>query len=198
MGAGNVKAAYGVWSHLPDPAFRLLVFMALVTKDEDDPPIFWGGRETQAIGIGRKPPHTAADMRAVERAVTKLREAGAIELVQHSAPGHTARHALHLSPVARRRVSEDDTRHDTSGEHPTPHVVNTRRAVTQHPTRGDRTPDAWRGPEEEQEPQGLTQDQRLIQEPHLQMRAKAAPRRCSEGSLIAADGACCEVHEDAS
>ena len=100
MGAGNVKAVLTGWSaHVRDPAFRVLVAIALTTKDDDEPPIFWGGLELLAAALGRKPPLTDADLRAVGRAMGQLRKAGAIAQTEHSAPGRTARHELRLRPV---------------------------------------------------------------------------------------------------
>ena len=175
MGAGNVKAAYVVWaSHLRDPAFRLLVFMAVTALDEDNPPQFSGGQETLAIGLGRRPPLTIADQRAIDRAMGQLRAIGAISRVQHSAPGSTARHQLNLSPDAARRVnkpiSESDTRRHVTGEHPTHGGGDTRRDGTERPTRGDRTSDAARRTEENQEPSRLTDDEPITSSTPVETR----------------------------
>lgn len=136
MGASNVKTVLSAWSsRVRDPAFRVLVAIALTTKDDDDPPVFWGGQEPLATALGRRPPFTAADLRAVDRAMSQLRTAGAIVRISSSAPGHRARHELRLEPptsaadprvsaepttVTARRVSNRNTRRGTSGEHPSP------------------------------------------------------------------------------
>lgn len=153
MGAGNVKAVLATWSaHVSDSAFKVLVAIAVTTKDDDDPPVFWGGQESLATALGRRPPFTKVDYRAVDRAMKQLRQVGALVRVGSSAPGQRARHELRLeggtpvttrrvnsdaTPVAERRVNNSDTRHDTTGEHPsfggqTPVVSwhNTRRAAT--------------------------------------------------------------------
>lgn len=164
MGAGNVKAVYALWGTLPDPAFRLLAFMALIAGDDDQPPQFWGGRELLATGLGRRPPFDAADYRAVDRAMKKLRNVGALVQSRHASPMTTAQHDLVLSPDAVCRVnnSVDDgeeranTRHAASGEHTTRGGTNTRRATDEHTTPGDATDDAPRRPEEQEEQQRLT------------------------------------------
>jgi hypothetical protein len=71
MGAGNVKAVYALWADLPDRPLRVLAYMALTAKDADDPPMFWGGRESLAVAIGRKvsPNDSEASVRTTFRAV---------------------------------------------------------------------------------------------------------------------------------
>jgi hypothetical protein len=107
MGAGNVKAVYGLWGHLPDNPFRLLAFMALTSRDEDRPPRFWGGRETLAVGLGRDVPSgddqaarraRRATFEAVRWTVQQLIEAGAIQRTRNASPGRTAEYALSLFP----------------------------------------------------------------------------------------------------
>lgn len=78
MGASHIAAVYANWSHLPDPAFRMLVYMALVPKDETSRPTFWRGRDALAeMGLGR--PADKAGQQAVKRALKVLLDAGAIE-----------------------------------------------------------------------------------------------------------------------
>lgn len=110
MGAGNVSLAYICWAKLPDRAFRLLAYMALVSMDTDNPPKFWGGHSALARALGRNTPDALpinateaeskawrADMEAVRAAVKALFQNGAISLDQESAPGQNARYALHLA-----------------------------------------------------------------------------------------------------
>ncbi len=131
MGSANVKAVLTDWSdRVRDPAFRVLVAIALTTRDEDDPPVFWGGVELLAAALGRRAPLTEADLRAVGRAMGQLRTVGAIVRVQHSAPGKAPRHELRLkastsdaarlvkersTPDARRPVNDGE--HRTRGDH---------------------------------------------------------------------------------
>jgi hypothetical protein len=88
MGAGNVKLAYGHYAgKVPAGSLLALAFMALVAKDADDPPLFWGGHESLALSVlGRKGAYTATDARAVGRLITPLLKAGAIEVDKRSAP----------------------------------------------------------------------------------------------------------------
>jgi hypothetical protein len=105
MGAGNVGLVYARWGHLPHVPFRVLAYMALRTLDDDDPPLFWGGRDSLAAALGRivpKPEDDAAKrerraaFQAVKEAVTTLRKYGAAELVEDARPGRNAVYALNL------------------------------------------------------------------------------------------------------
>lgn len=97
MGARNVGLAYAKWGHLEDQPFRMLVFMALSSKDRDERPLFWGGREALAVGLGRlgsaRDPTTE---RVVRRNVEALKQAGAITLVQRPHRGRNAGYRLNL------------------------------------------------------------------------------------------------------
>lgn len=165
MGAGNVKTIYGSWSAwrdsddnrrtLSDIAFRLLAYMALVTKDEDRPPLFWQGRESLAMAIGRAAPHTPADWRAVDRALAELRDAGAIATDQHSSPYRNARYAITLLRPTGDVGRQVNTRHVTTPDHTTSHGQNTRHAVVEHTTSHGATPVTPRRAQEEQGTQGL-------------------------------------------
>jgi hypothetical protein len=113
MGTENVKLVFARWVHLPHASFRILNFMALVTMDEDNPPVYWRGREPLAYALGRMtPPRPAdsdksaraeefrrarrADFEAVKVAMRPLAKAGVAEVVQQAAPGRNAVIALHL------------------------------------------------------------------------------------------------------
>lgn len=171
VGASNVKAVYGWWGHLPDQPFRLLAYMALVAKDDDSAPRFWAGRESLAIGLGRVAPHDETDFRAVNRALHKLRRAGAIELDQHSGPGRRANYLIHLQPR-----SQDTKRPLNTG-----HLV-TEPQDTRRPERGtssDQTGDTDRPPKEPQEPQGFAQGRTAHPSPEPQ---GSAQERCRCGN----------------
>lgn len=129
MGIENVKLVFARWVHLPHGSFRLLTFMALVTMDEDQPPVYWGGREPLAYALGRITPPAPedsdtsaraadyrrarrADFEAVKVAFRPLAKAGVAEVLQAAAPGRNAVYALHLGagtgkaePVERGRLS---------------------------------------------------------------------------------------------
>ncbi len=105
MGAGNVGLAYARWGHLPRAPFRVLAYMALRSLDDDDPPMFWGGRESLAVALGRLVPKAEDDeskrqrkaaFEAVKEMTTALKKAGAIEQVEAARPKRNAVYALNL------------------------------------------------------------------------------------------------------
>jgi len=114
LGIGNVRLVWAEWTHLPDRSFRALSWMAYRTKDEDVPPMFWGGREELAFALGRKVPpephpadttpravehrrQRAADFEAVKVAVRGLTSKGAILLVRKASGSAPAVYSLHLA-----------------------------------------------------------------------------------------------------
>lgn len=103
MGAGNVARAYAVWSHLPDREFRLLALMALTALDEPNgsQPArhYFGGRDHLALALGRKP--DTAGIRAVQRAIAGLVNAGAIERTCHARDGQRQVYRLNLDTSTR-------------------------------------------------------------------------------------------------
>jgi len=113
MGSGNVGMVYARWGHLPDRPFRLLVFMALVSMDEDEPPMFYKGREAMGVALGRLiPPAPAptdlseraeqfrkerrADFEAVKNALRQLTKVGVVVCERESGPGQVAVYSLRL------------------------------------------------------------------------------------------------------
>lgn len=115
MGAGNVAVVYSRWSrHVPDRAFRLLVFMALQSLDKDRPPRYWGGREILAeLALGRPlpaepdaedaSPEAAAARRArnaafvaVRAGIADLTRVGVVRIVSRGAFGRRSEYALEL------------------------------------------------------------------------------------------------------
>jgi hypothetical protein len=139
MGYANVSLVYARWGHLPDRPFRLLVFMALRTRDEDDPPLFWEGREACAAALGRMVPDEPVvndrspraedfrrlrrnDFEAVKTAIRALTAAGAVRLDSGGYRGATAAYSLHLNagkgkaePVERGRTSLPPTEEPPTG-----------------------------------------------------------------------------------
>jgi DNA-binding transcriptional ArsR family regulator len=101
MGATNVSHVYAFWSHLPAPSKVLLTYMALVTRDDQDPPLFDGGRDVLALALGRDllgGEFTNADKNAVTRALAPLKASGVVTVAREPFPGRSARYALHLLP----------------------------------------------------------------------------------------------------
>ncbi|MFD1662437.1 hypothetical protein ACFSL4_30730 [Streptomyces caeni] len=107
MGAGLVKAVYARWASLPHAPFRALVFMAVTAKDEDNPPCFWGGRESLALALGRMAPppndddpevikERRAAFASVDRAVKELTKVKAIKVVEAAGHYRPAKYALNV------------------------------------------------------------------------------------------------------
>jgi hypothetical protein len=158
MGARNVAAAYQRWAgKVPGTSMQILVYMALVSKDSDDWPWYGQGQASLAeMAMGRPNPGRA-DLRAVQRAMTPLLDAGAVTVDRAGAArndgnstaryrlnitdrGDAARHKWQQTPVGKRRTSSPPE----DPQHPTKSGSNTRRKVTQHPTVSDPTPDGNR------------------------------------------------------
>jgi DNA-binding transcriptional ArsR family regulator len=162
---------------------QILVYMALVSIDDDSRPWFGMGHEALAEhALGRPAPITDSDIRAVERAITPLRRAGAIETdrrasVRRDGPS-TARYRL----VLVRRKASDDGDHaprnpsgDRSGKHrasavdnqaqdsqrPTESGVHARRISDSRPTNFGLTPDENRRTEE---PRGTRRSEKTEEE----------------------------------
>jgi hypothetical protein len=197
MGAGNVKAVYGRWGHLPDRPFRLLVFMAVTAKDDGDPPLYWGGRETLAVGLGREIPDKPtqddaspeserarrtrhAAFESVRATVEQLVKAGAIRRTRKAFPGKTAEYALTLLP----RMEQ---------AHPVPNGAGPACATTQAQPAQRHRPSlrmeqAHPVPEDYQDDIGLTEGPPT--HPSAQPQGDARGR-CSCGhNRFAADGEC--------
>jgi hypothetical protein len=106
LGAGNVKLAYARWAGLPDLPFRVLAYMAVVSKDEDPKPCFWGGWESLALAAGRLVPDRSDDpavtkarraaLKAVNAAVKVLVDRGAVRVKVVAAPGRNATYELNF------------------------------------------------------------------------------------------------------
>ena len=106
---------------LSDRAFCVLVYMAKEARDEDNPPVYWGGWKklaTEALGKRlpeRTPEMTSEDFEAatrkawksyeeiVRRAVADLLKAGAIRYRARGRPGVNAEYELMTKPVAGNR-----------------------------------------------------------------------------------------------
>jgi hypothetical protein len=113
MGRENANLAYARWAHLSHVPFRLLVYMALRSIDDDNPPQFWGGREELAHALGRVVPpepakndssaraqqfrkQRAADFEAVKVALRPLAAVSVIVLSRRAGGGLPACYDLHL------------------------------------------------------------------------------------------------------
>jgi hypothetical protein len=156
MGASNVAAAYTLYAgKVPATSMQVLIYMALVSKDNDEAPWFSKGREALAEhALGRPLPFDRADARAVERAIEPLLSIGAISTDRRAAVrregSSTARYRLNLQLVhAPRKTwgvkgSEDPPR-------PTKTVTDAPRKSSSRPTDSVLTPHENRGPEEKED-----------------------------------------------
>lgn len=97
MGARNIGLVYAKWPHLEEQPFRMLVFMALHSRDRDEAPLYWGGREALAVAIGRLgQERERTTIRVVARNVEELVRAGAITKVGRAHRGRNATYRLNL------------------------------------------------------------------------------------------------------
>jgi hypothetical protein len=175
MGAGNVKLVFARWGHLAHAPFRGLVYMAVVSLDDERR--FWQGRDALAVAMGATPSEMddadarRAAFRRVDRVIAALRKAHAIDLLRPAAPGHNAEYLLLLdgqSTVSVVRpestppvdnvwtttVADDDGRLNGPRSADTTDHGERRRWTT---VRGP-TDHAHRGPEEQHEYRGVAQD----------------------------------------
>lgn len=174
MGAANVASAYQLYADLPGASFKLLGYMALVSLDRDAEPWFGQGAEELAVrALGRREADSAA-LRAVERAMTPLFEAGAVTTVRHSSgrdgKRYPARYRLWLqTPAPRENRGVDNCpelaeRHaETGGRSSCPPPgkwLTTPRKVVEHPPESGRAPRENRGAKEYEEYEEQEQERR--------------------------------------
>ncbi|MFE9099801.1 hypothetical protein [Actinomadura geliboluensis] len=163
MGAQNVKLAYAAYAgKVPSTAMVCLLYMALISKDSDEAPWFGQGHEALAEhALGRVPPLEVKDVRAVERAVAPLLEAGAIVADRRPAPRaggpRTVRYRLMLPRGDAHRKAVDveaDAPRNPVDERPTVSGGDVPRKPSERPTETVQTSHENRGTEEKEEPGG--------------------------------------------
>jgi len=98
MGARNVSAVFAMWADLDHAPFRLLVGMALQSLDQQGktgrPPRIWfGGQDALVDILGR------SRTQAYE-ALKKLKDEGAVEVIDAGRVDHRAVYKLVLDPLA--------------------------------------------------------------------------------------------------
>jgi hypothetical protein len=91
MGTSNIAAVYLYWGHLESSEFRLLTHMALLSIDPPGagdmaPCLYWGNVESQVSAMNYSGKNAARKLRRLRAGLV---EAGAIELVRHSARGRS-------------------------------------------------------------------------------------------------------------
>jgi hypothetical protein len=157
MGAGNVKLVFAHWAHLDGQAFKVLTYMALTTKDADQPPRYWDRWETLAVAIGRLVPderegdenarlERQAALRAVNRATAELVTAGALSVIHRSSPGRNTVYELSLTGPGTLDADRRVNKPRRSMERSTVSGRNTRRSTAERSTVTGRTVDAQRPP----------------------------------------------------
>jgi hypothetical protein len=120
MGYHNANAV-AVWhGGLPGASFKVLIRMALSTRDADDPPHYRGGPAPLLLSLGRHEVDQAdtsdaarvmreANEKALQRAVQPLRALGLVTYAVTPGRGRTAEYHLHLhlQPVDKSAVEGD-------------------------------------------------------------------------------------------
>ncbi|WP_147944552.1 hypothetical protein [Microbispora sp. CSR-4] len=181
MGASNALLAYATYAgKVPPLSLVCLTYMALISLDSDQQPWYGQGHEALAEhALGRTPPITDSDLRAVRRAVQPLLDGGAISVDRRAAPRKdapsTVRYLLMLRPetpdgfrpanVGRKPsgVRSDDGR-TPDGFRP----ANVGRFPAERRTVSDRTPDGNRPTEEEEEEEETSSSTARRSQPHRQ------------------------------
>ena len=114
MGYANAMAVFTSWAHLGHRERSLLAYLALMSRDDDRPPVYFGGWEAAARAIGLDPEGKARSAQEVTRkAFGALAEAGALVSSGKAHTGRRAEYALTLDPA--RSVAATGTARDGNG-----------------------------------------------------------------------------------
>lgn len=110
MGYANAMTVFTSWGHLGHRESRLLAYLALVSRDDGRPPVYFGGWEAAARAIGLDPEgNPGSARRNVLKAMSSLTAAGALVPSGAAHTGRRAEYALTLDP-ARSAVATGATR----------------------------------------------------------------------------------------
>lgn len=159
MGARNVAEAYLAWAgKLPPLSMTVLVYMALVSRDADERPWYSQGYAALAEhALGRKVVDRAA-LKAVERALAPLLEAGAVVTERKASTrrdgASTARYRLMLDAVDAPRIPgvDDDLQRGPGETSRTPDSVpDAPRIPSSRPPETVLTTPEFRGAEEQED-----------------------------------------------
>lgn len=100
MGYANAMSVYTSWAHLGHREVRLLAYMALVSRDDARPPVYFGGWQAAARAMGLDPEGKARSAQEVTRkAFGILAEAGAVVSSGKAHTGRRTEWALTLDPA---------------------------------------------------------------------------------------------------
>lgn len=125
MGIQNIQTVYARWGALDGAPFRLLVFMAMVTMDDEDIPRYFATRDVLIrMGLGKSHPdepakfdhsrqadddrrRIRANEQALKVALAALKKAGALSVLRPAAPGRSAEYGLLIhSPTGKAEPTE--------------------------------------------------------------------------------------------
>ena len=170
MGAANALRAYRTYgAAVGNQSLRVLVYMALVSRDRDSEPWCSIGHEgISEFALSRPLPSYDTTklrkqaLRIVERAMTELADAGAIRTIKratYSRHGVTpARYRLYLDKPCFDARPDRSTRHKTTGGIAVTNrreaEATTRQKMTHHPSENDAPPVSFRRTKEEEETRG--------------------------------------------
>ena len=109
MGHALMDKVLTQWSDLPGNAFKVLLLMAKTGMDDELVPVYYGGWERLAMtALGRRvwpaddddsddaKRTRRAGFEIVRKAVSNLKQAGAIKVTKRGKTGNQARYSLHL------------------------------------------------------------------------------------------------------
>lgn len=137
MGIRNVNKIFTYWLHLGHREVRLLTYMAAISLDQDEPPVYFGGWEAGAAALGLDPQAKRASAKESFRQVSaSLAAAGAIVSSGHARTGSRAEYAVTLDPnvtfsptvhqtnSGRPVIHWQDVARECRGNDPLPHLAN--------------------------------------------------------------------------
>lgn len=177
MGATLVTQVLAHWTDLSDPAFRILIRMAVTALDAPSngrpAAVYHAGRELLAMSFRSQKGTDRTRNRAVAKAVAELTEAGAIE---HLATGWAGQNAVYKLTLDRARKAGmgGPTAHPEGG--PTAHPMGgqsaTKRVVPQTTPRNQEEP-----------------IEELEEEEVVEVRTTSHPSRASGSNVISISSA---------
>jgi hypothetical protein len=145
MGATLVTQVLAYWTDVSDPAFRILVRMAVTALDtpKDGKPagVYHAGRELLAMSFRSQRGNARTRNRAVAKAVAELTAAGAIEHLATGWAGQRAVYKLTLDRAEKARMGGlTDHPEGGSTDHPMGGLSATKRVVSQTTPRNQEEP----------------------------------------------------------
>jgi hypothetical protein len=177
MGATLVTQVLSYWTDVSDPAFRILVRMAVTALDtpSNGKPacVYHGGRELLAMTFRSQKGSERTRNRAVAKAISELTQVGAIEHLATGWAGQRAVYKLTLDRAEAARMG-GPTDHPQGGptDHPMGGLSATKRVVSQTTPRNHQEP-----------------IQELKEEEVVEVRTTSHPPRASGSNVISISSA---------